>query len=41
MSKMIQLRNVPDDLHRAAKVRAALEGLSLSDYLTAEIRKAL
>lgn len=32
MSPMIQIRNVPDDLHRAAKVRAALEGLSLSDF---------
>jgi plasmid stability protein len=32
---MIQLRNVPDDLHRALKSRAALEGMSLSDYLIA------
>jgi len=40
MSKMIQLRNVPDDLHRRLKVRAALEGLSLSDYLIAEARRA-
>ena len=40
MSKMIQLRNVPDDLHRSLKARAALEGLSLSDYLLAEIRRA-
>lgn len=31
MSTMIQIRNVPDDLHRAAKARAALEGLTLSD----------
>ena len=38
MPKMIQLRNVPDDLHRALKVRAALEGMSLSDYLLSEIR---
>lgn len=38
MSKMIQLRNVPDDLHRKLKARAALEGMSLSDYLLAEIR---
>ena len=36
MSKMIQLRNVPDALHRKLKARAALEGLSLSDYLTRE-----
>ena len=31
--KMIQIRNVPDDLHRTLKARAAEEGLSLSDYL--------
>ncbi len=37
MSKMIQLRNVPDSLHRTLKARAAMEGLSLSDYLIAEI----
>lgn len=37
---MIQLRNVPDDLHRTLKARAALEGLSLSDYLLAEVRRA-
>ncbi len=40
MSKMIQLRNVPDDLHRLLKARAALEGMSLSDYLLAEIRRS-
>jgi plasmid stability protein len=39
MSKMIQIRNVPDDLHRALKTRAAAEGLSLSDYLLAEVRR--
>ena len=39
MSKMIQLRNVPDALHRKLKARAALEGMSLSDYLVAEIRR--
>jgi plasmid stability protein len=39
MSKMIQLRNVPDDLHRVLKARAALEGMSLSDYLLDEIRR--
>jgi plasmid stability protein len=33
MSKMIQLRNVPDALHRKLKARAAEQGLSLSDYL--------
>jgi len=36
---MIQLRHVPDDLHRKLKARAALEGLSLSDYLIQEVRR--
>jgi antitoxin FitA len=40
MSKMIQLRNVPDALHRKLKARAALEGLSLSEYLLGEVRRA-
>ena len=39
MSKMVQLRNVPDALHRSLKARAALEGMSLSDYLIAEIKE--
>jgi plasmid stability protein len=37
MPKMIQLRNVPESLHRRLKSKAALEGLSLSDYLLREI----
>lgn len=39
MSKMIQLRHVPDELHRRLKARAAMEGLSLSDYLLREVRR--
>ncbi len=39
MSKMIQSRNVPDELHRTLKVRAAEAGMSLSDYLLAELRQ--
>ena len=39
MSKMIQLRNVPEALHRSLKARAAMAGMSLSDYLLAEIRE--
>ena len=39
MSKMIQLRNVPDVLHRTLKARAAMAGMSLSDYLLAEIKE--
>lgn len=38
MSKMIQLRNVPDELHRKLKTRAAASGQTLSDYLIAEVR---
>jgi antitoxin FitA len=40
MPKMIQPHRVPDDLHRKLKARAALEGLSLSDYRLAEVRRA-
>ena len=39
MSKMIQIRNVPEDVHRTLKSRAALAGMSLSDYLRAEIEQ--
>jgi len=39
MSKMIQLRNVPDALHHRLKARAAMAGMSLSDYLIAEIKE--
>jgi antitoxin FitA len=38
MPKMIQVRNVPDSLHRTLKARAALAGMSLSDFLLAELR---
>ena len=38
MAKMIQVRNVPDTVHRALKARAALAGMSLSDFLLAELR---
>lgn len=39
MSKMIQVRNVPVELHRRLKSRAALSGMSLSDYLLGELRR--
>lgn len=39
MPKMIQLRHVPDDLHRRLKTRAAMEGLSLSDFLLQEVKR--
>ena len=37
MPKMIQLRHVPDAVHRKLKARAALKGVSLSDYLVREV----
>jgi plasmid stability protein len=40
MSKMIQIRNVPDELHRILRVRAAQAGLTLSDYLLKQLRRA-
>ena len=39
MSKVIQLRHVPDQLHRRLKARAALERMSLSDYVLREIEE--
>jgi plasmid stability protein len=41
MSVMVQIRNVPSDLHRELKARAALEGMSLSEYLLRELRHAV
>jgi plasmid stability protein len=38
--KLIQIRNVPDDVHRTLKSRAALAGMSLSEYALAELRRA-
>lgn len=39
MSTMVQIRNVPEPLHRELKSRAALAGMSLSDYLLNELRR--
>ena len=36
---MIQIRNVPDDLHRTLKARAAKAGQTLSDYILADVRR--
>jgi plasmid stability protein len=38
---MVQIRNVPPELHRRLKARAAIEGLSMSDFVLREVRKAL
>lgn len=39
MPKMVQVRNVPDVLHRKLKARAADGGKTLSDYLLAELER--
>ncbi len=39
MGKMVQIRNVPEGIHRTLKARAALAGLSLSDFLLRELRQ--
>jgi hypothetical protein len=39
MSVMIQIRNVPERIHRELKARAALAGVSLSDFLLDEVRR--
>jgi plasmid stability protein len=39
MTAMIQIRNVPDEVHRELKARAAHAGMSLTDYLLREIEQ--
>lgn len=39
--KTLQIRNVPDEVHRRLKVRAAEEGRSLSDLALDELRRSL
>ncbi len=41
MTTMIQIRNVPETLHRRLKARAALEGVSMSRFVLREIERAL
>jgi antitoxin FitA len=38
---MLQIRHVPDDVHRRLKSRAALLGMSLSDFALVELVKSL
>jgi len=40
MSKMVQIRDVPDDVHKILKSRAAREGISLSDFVKRELKRA-
>ena len=39
MAKMIQIRHVPDGLHRVLRARAARAGMTLSDYLRGELAR--
>jgi plasmid stability protein len=41
MSKMIQIRNVPEHVHRTLKSRAATEGMSLSDFIKLEFQRSV
>jgi plasmid stability protein len=41
MAVMVQIRNVPDELHRKLKARAALAGTSISEYLLRELERSL
>jgi plasmid stability protein len=41
MSTMIQIRNVPQRVHRQLKARAALAGMSMSEYILQELKKSL
>lgn len=41
MSKTLQVRQVPDDVHRALKARAALAGLSLSEFVLQELERVV
>jgi plasmid stability protein len=40
MSKTIQVRDVPDRVHRILKARAAREGMSLSDFIKQELERS-
>jgi hypothetical protein len=39
MARVIQIRNVPESLHRTPRTQAELAGMSLSDYLLAVARR--
>jgi plasmid stability protein len=41
MSKMLQVRDLPDELHYALKARAAREGMSLSDFVKRELARTM
>ena len=39
MSRMIQIRHVPEQLHKRLKARAAMAGMTLSDFLKQELER--
>jgi plasmid stability protein len=39
MSRMLQVRNVPDDVHAELRRRARAAGVSLSDYVLRELER--
>ena len=41
MSAMIQIRNVPPEVHRRVKARAALAGMSMSEFILRELQRSL
>lgn len=41
MSKMVQIRHMPEPMHRKLKARAAMAGMPLSDYLLRELERSL
>jgi antitoxin FitA len=41
MGTMVQIRDVPDDVHRTLKARAAMSGVSLSEYLRGVLSRAV
>ncbi len=40
MGRMVQIRNMPEEMHRKLKTRAAEAGMSLSEYLIRELRRS-
>lgn len=40
MSRMIQIRDVPDDVHSKLKTRASRERMSLSDFIKRELERS-
>jgi antitoxin FitA len=41
MAVTVKIRNVPDEVHRKLKLRAASAGMSISEYLLRDIERSL